>query len=134
MFYREFVGQKSVRLICSWEYYRQLYRSSHRRYSVKKSVLKIFANFTKEHLCWSLFLIMLQAFRPAILLKRDYSAIVLVKLAKILRTSNLKNICERLLLTLPSQAPKSNKQKCIQNPVKDIRWSVLRKQIAAKGP
>ena len=32
-------------------------RSSHRRYSVKKGVLKSFANFTGKHLYWSLFLI-----------------------------------------------------------------------------
>ena len=37
----------------------------------KKGVLKNFANFTWKHLCWSLFLIMLQAFRTATLQKRD---------------------------------------------------------------
>ena len=37
----------------------------------KKSVLKNFATFTEKHLYWSLFLIKLQAWRPAILLKRD---------------------------------------------------------------
>ena len=35
------------------------------------SVLKIFANFTGKHLCWSLFFTKLQAFRHAILLKGD---------------------------------------------------------------
>ena len=39
--------------------------------SLKKSVLINFGNFTGKHLCWSLFLIELQAFKPAILLKRD---------------------------------------------------------------
>ena len=34
-------------------------------------VLKIFANFTGKHLCWSLFFTKLQAFRPATLLKID---------------------------------------------------------------
>ena len=43
-------------------------RSSRRRCSVKKGVLK---NCAGKHLCWSLFLIKLQAFRPATLLKRD---------------------------------------------------------------
>ena len=33
--------------------------------------LKNFAIFTGKHLCWGLFLIKLQAFRPAIFLKRD---------------------------------------------------------------
>ena len=47
-----------------------LFRSSHRRCSVKKGVLKTFANFTGKHLCWNLFLITLQVFRPATLLKR----------------------------------------------------------------
>ena len=32
-------------------------RSSHRRCSVKKGVLKNFVNFTGKHLCWCLFLI-----------------------------------------------------------------------------
>ena len=36
-----------------------LYRSSHRRFSVKKVVLKNFANFTGNQLCWILFLIKL---------------------------------------------------------------------------
>ena len=37
----------------------------------KKGALKNFANFTRKYPCWSLFLIKLQAFRPATLLKRD---------------------------------------------------------------
>ena len=36
----------------------------------KKSVFKNLANFTEKQLCRSLFLIKLQAFRPATLLKR----------------------------------------------------------------
>ena len=37
----------------------------------KKSVLKNVLIFTGKHLCWSLFLIKLQALRSATLLKRD---------------------------------------------------------------
>ena len=37
----------------------------------KKSVLKNFANFRGKQLCFSLFLIKLEAFGPAVLLKRD---------------------------------------------------------------
>ena len=51
-----------------------LFRSSHQRCSVKKGVLKTFANFTGKHLCWSLFLITLLVFRPATLLKRYRSS------------------------------------------------------------
>ena len=39
--------------------------------SVKKAALKTFALITGKHLCWSLFLIVLQTFRPTTLLKRD---------------------------------------------------------------
>ena len=35
------------------------------------SSIKHFAIFTRKHLCWGLFLIKLQAFRPATFLKRD---------------------------------------------------------------
>ena len=37
-------------------------KSSHRRCSVKRGVIKNCANFTGKHLCWSLFLIKLQVF------------------------------------------------------------------------
>ena len=43
-------------------------RSSHQRYSAK-AVLENFAIFTKK-LCWSPFLVKLQGFSPAVLLKR----------------------------------------------------------------
>ena len=70
-------------------------RSSHRRCSVKKTVLNNFAIFTRKHLC----LIKLRAFWSATLLKkRLWHRCFLVKLAKFLRTSILKNMCKRLLL------------------------------------
>ena len=37
----------------------------------KKVVLKNFAHLTEKHLCWSLFLIKMEAWRPATLLKRE---------------------------------------------------------------
>ena len=49
-----------------------LHRSSHLRYSVKKDALKNLTNFTGKRLSWSLFLIKLQTFRPATLLKGDF--------------------------------------------------------------
>ena len=75
------------------------YRSSHQRCSVEKAVLKNFAIFTGKHLCCSLCLIKLQAFRTAVLLKRDSNTgVSFVKFVKFLRTPIFKNICERLLL------------------------------------
>ena len=71
-------------------------RSSHRRCSVKKEILKDFANFTWKHLCRSLFLIKLQAFNFN--KKRLEHRCLPVIFVKFLRTRILKNICERLLL------------------------------------
>ena len=48
-----------------------LHSSSHKRCSIKIAILKIFAIFTGKHLCWNLFLIKLQDWRPTNLLKRD---------------------------------------------------------------
>ena len=45
----------------------------------EKAVLKIFAIFTGKHLCWSPFLIKLQTFSPATLLKRNCSRATLFK-------------------------------------------------------
>ena len=73
-----------------------LFRSSHRRCSVKKGVLKKFAYFTGKHLCWSLFLI-------KFIKKRLQHWCFSVKFAKFLRTSILKNICERLFLFVSPQ-------------------------------
>ena len=51
---------------CSYFFSIELYKqrcvgSNHRSCSVKKDVLKMFANFTGKHLCWSLVLVKLQA-------------------------------------------------------------------------
>ena len=48
----------------------RLSESSHRRCSVKKGVLKNFANFTGKHLCWRLFFMKLQFWRPVTLSKK----------------------------------------------------------------
>ena len=55
---------------------------------LKMSVLKNFPIFTGKHLCWSLFLIKLQAWRPATILKRDSNTDVsLWIIQKFLRTA-----------------------------------------------
>ena len=46
-------------------------RSSRPGVFCKNVALKTYAKFKGKHLCWSLFLIKLWAFRPATLLKRD---------------------------------------------------------------
>ena len=67
-------------------------RRSHWNFSVKKGVFRNFTNFTGKHLCWSLFLIELQTFRPAALLKRDSKTGVLLW--------NLQNFNEHLIWSL----------------------------------
>ena len=64
----------------------------------KKAVLKNFAMFMGKYLYWSLLLPKFQAFRPALLKKRLQHRCFPVNSATFLRTLNLKNICERLLL------------------------------------
>ena len=49
------------------------YRSSRSQIFFKIGALKIFAIFIGKHLCWSLFLIKLKAFRPATLSRRNSS-------------------------------------------------------------
>ena len=46
-------------------------KSSYRRCSIKKAVLKNSQILTGKHLCWNLFFKKLQTFRTATLLKRD---------------------------------------------------------------
>ena len=74
-----------------------LFRCSHRRCSVKKGVLKSFANFIGKCLWWSLFLIKLQTFSliKKILQHRCFP----VRPPKSLRTTISRNIYKRLLLS-----------------------------------
>ena len=65
------------------------FRSSNRRYSFKKGVLKNFADFTRKRLKTRNFII-----------KRLQQRYFSVKFTKLLRTLILKNNCERLLLSV----------------------------------
>ena len=71
------------------------YKSSHRRFSVRKGVLRNFAKFTGKHLCQSLFFNNLFL----ILKKRLWHMCFPVNFAKFLRTPFLKNTSGRLLQT-----------------------------------
>ena len=66
-----------------------LCRSSRLQMFFKLSALKNFVNFTGKHLCWSLFLIKLQAWN--FVKKRLQHRCFPVKFAKVLRTPVLKN-------------------------------------------
>lgn len=63
----------SLLLLCYVLFFDKIYnnqnqkvRSSLWRCFVRKSVTKNFGNFKENHLCWSLFLVRLQAFRPTV--------------------------------------------------------------------
>ena len=74
-------------------------RSSHRRCSVEKGVLRNFAKFTGKHLCQSPFFNKVAGLRPATLLKKKlWHRCFPVNFAKFLRTPFLQNTSRRLLL------------------------------------
>ena len=63
----------------------------------KKGILKNFASFTAKHLCWSLFLINLQWPEAYNFIKKRFQhSCFPVKFGRFLRTTVLKNICQRL--------------------------------------
>ena len=76
------------------------FRNSHSQMFFKVGVLKNFANFTGKHLCWSLFLISLQDFRPAcnFIKKRLLHRCFPVKFGKFLRTPIFTEHLQWLLL------------------------------------
>ena len=70
-------------------------RSSHRSCYIKVGVLKNFVIFTEYHLCWTLFLIKLQTWRPENLLIQVFS----YEYCEVLKTTVLKIILRTELLT-----------------------------------
>ena len=69
----------------------------------KTGVLKNFAIFTRKHLCWSLFLILV--LQPCNYIKKQLQHRCFpLNIAEFWRTSNLKNICEQLLLKFNESA------------------------------
>ena len=94
---RELSVIKSFQLRINFESHRWIF--SHRRYSVRKGVLRKFAKFTGKHLCQSFFFNKLAGLRPSTLLKkRPRHRCFPVNFAKVLRTFFLKNTFGRLLL------------------------------------
>ena len=80
--------------------YTLICRSSHRGFSAKKGVLKSFANFTRKHLCWSLFSKVAGLKACEFIKRRLQHRCFPMKFTKFLRTPILKTICGRLLLDL----------------------------------
>ena len=89
-----------VKAYCYSEIYlTAMFRSTHRRCSVRKGVLRNFAKFTGKHLCQRLFFNKVAGLRPATLLKKSlWHMCFPVNFAKFLRTPFLQNTSGRLLL------------------------------------
>ena len=90
------VFNKSFNVSCNTNFW-----SRHRRCSVKKSVLKNFGNFTGKHLCWSLFLIKLQAFRLVTLSKRDSNTDVFLEICKTFKINYFKELMWATVSAIP---------------------------------
>ena len=74
--------------VWKWTSYSYIIRSSVSQVFFNIDILKNFVIFTGKHLCWNLFLIKLQTWRPAAILKRDSNiSIFALKIAKFLRTA-----------------------------------------------
>ena len=74
------------------------HRSSRRRCSARKDVLRNFAKFTGKHLCQSLFFNKVWDLRPTTLLKRIWPSCFPVNLAKFLRILFSQSTSAQLLL------------------------------------
>ena len=72
-----------------FSYFNRLLNKQKQRFAdvLQNRFLKNFSIITGKHLCWSLFLIKLQIWRSAALLKRDSNIGVRVNIGKFLRTA-----------------------------------------------
>ena len=111
------------------------YRSSHRRCSVRKGVLRNFAKFTEKHLYQSLFFNKFAG--PATLLKkRLWRRCFPVNVTKFLRTPFLQNTSGRLLRTISFKEKKSSierevkyvTEKLAESAAKNITEEILKKR------
>ena len=91
----------TIRKLSSKESMMEPLRSSHRRCSVRKGVLRNFGKFTEKYLCQRLFFNKVAGLKPATLLKnRFWHRCFPVSFAKFLRTPFLQNTSGQLLLSV----------------------------------
>ena len=80
-----------------YKYFSTIFRSSHRKCSIKKAILKHFVIFTVKHLCWGLFSNKVASYQACNFIKKILKhRYFLVNIWKFIRTHNLKNICKQL--------------------------------------
>ena len=100
------------------------FRSSHRRCSLRKGVLRNFTKFTGKHLCQSLYFNKVAGLKTATLLKsRFWHRCFPVNFVKFLRTPFLSNTSGRLLLQLIFQLKTesiTSSEQCVQKQQAEI--------------
>ena len=113
-------------------------KSIHQRCSTRKAVLQNLAKLIEKYLCWSLFLINLQAYKPPTLLQRDSNTGVFLWILRkfwkpLFQRASVNNCFWTLLIQCGRNNRKNrdvsrdDNQRRIQNPVKHLKWSILEK-------
>ena len=120
-----------------WQVSNITLKSIYRRCSIKKAVLKNFAKFIGKHLCWSLFLINLQTYKPATLLEKTPTQVLSCECCEIFKNIYIKGHLWTTASELywfkveviieKADLFRDDDPRRIQNPVKHLRWSFLTK-------
>ena len=104
-------------------------KSSHRRCSLKKDILKNFAKFTRKYLYQSLFFNKVAGLRPATLLKkRLWQKCFPVNFANLLRTLFSQNTSRRILLkikVIPAKQIKRFQRELCHKPCSEFQENVF---------
>ena len=107
--------------------------------SIKNAVLKNLAILIGKQLCWSLFLINLEVYKPATLLQRDSDASVFLWILRnfykgLFQRTSVNDCFWTLLIQSGRYINRKNRdvfrddnQRRFQNPMKHLRWSFLQK-------
>ena len=101
-------------------------KNSHRRCSVKKDVIRNLGNFTRKHICWSLHLIKLQAWRPVTLFEKDSSAVFSCEILQNYKSNYFE---ENLRATVPEHLGKISPLLVLGKPLLDGKrhnWAILK--------
>ena len=108
-----------------------MFRTSHRRCSLRKGVLRNLEKFTGKNLCQSLFFYEVAGLRPVTLLKKKlWHRCYPVNFAKFLKTPFLQNTSGRLLLKINIRRSLLQNMQTIRNWVHDNAGSMLLSKVS----
>ena len=118
-----------------WQVSNTALKSSYRMCSIKNAVLKNLAILIGKHLCWSLFLINLEVYKPGILLQWDSDTSVFLWILRnfykgLFQRTSVNDCFWTSLIQSGRYSNRKNRdvfrdnnQRRIQNPMKHLRWS-----------